>query len=106
MAEAFCENPEGKPEVNHKDGDKSNNRASNLEWVTGKENVKHAHKIGLAKAGAKKYGAKLTSEDIATIKKQYISGDKVFGAKPLARKYRVSSSTTRNIVKGRRWKNE
>lgn len=41
VAEAFIPNPEGKPTVNHKDGDGENNVASNLEWATQSEQEKH-----------------------------------------------------------------
>lgn len=49
VAEEFIPNPDNKPEVNHIDGDKSNNHVSNLEWVTKEENCRHAWNNGLAK---------------------------------------------------------
>lgn len=47
VAEAFLEKPDFPCEVNHKDGNKQNNAASNLEWVSRSTNMHHAYKNGL-----------------------------------------------------------
>ena len=54
VAQYFCDNPENKPIVNHRDGNKLNNHYTNLEWVTHSENVKHAHNLGLNKTASKR----------------------------------------------------
>ena len=61
--------------------------------MTRSENIKHAFKIGLAKAKRK-----LSADDVRYIRQHYKKGSHEFGAKPLARKFKVCENVIENIV--------
>ncbi len=65
----FIDNPEGKPQVNHIDGNKLNNNYKNLEWATCKENINKAWEIGLSK---KRFGSDCSNWKISTEQREYI----------------------------------
>ena len=93
VAKAFVPNLENKPFVNHIDGNKLNNHASNLEWVTASENQQHALRLGLQKRGCECHNAKLTAEQIYEIRRDCIPGNLELGFTAFAKKFNVNITT-------------
>lgn len=103
VALLFIPNPENKPEVNHKKGIKKDNRASELEWVTRKENMRHAMDTGLNDSNGEKSGkAKLKNEDIINIRNEYKG--KYGQYCELGRRYGVSNNNIKDIVNRVTWR--
>lgn len=75
VAKAFLPNPENKAQVNHIDGDKTNNKLENLEWATAKENVDHAVRTGLIKKGSRSSRSILNEDIVREIKIKLNNGD-------------------------------
>lgn len=99
VAEKYVPNPLNKSQVNHIDGNKLNNSASNLEWVTNLENREHAIKNNLHLCGERSYFSKLKNEDVI-----YILNNHELNNVELAKKFGVSRTTISSIRNGRTWK--
>ncbi|MBQ7454449.1 MAG: NUMOD4 motif-containing HNH endonuclease [Selenomonadaceae bacterium] len=106
VAQAFVPNPDNLPTVNHKDADRLNNCAWNLEWTTPRENVRHAARMGLLNIhkGADNPCSKLTVEDVEYIRRVYVSHHPEFGGRALARKFGVVPKTIYDILSGKTYK--
>lgn len=100
VAEKFIPNPNNLPQVNHIDGDKTNNCIENLEWVTNQENRDHAIKNGLHLQGEKCSWSKLTLENV-----KYIRNHREISRKELSELFGVAISTIKDIQNGHSWKN-
>lgn len=104
VAEAFLGPRPPKHEVNHKDGDKANAKANNLEYVTGSENNLHAYRF-LSRKPSPSYGAtngssKLTAIQVAEIRASYDAGNT---QTVIAKQYGVSQRTISLIVRRETW---
>ena len=102
VAKAFILNPENLLEVNHIDGDPTNNHVTNLEWSTRSEQLLHAYRLGLAqtKVGEESNFAKLTEKQAIGI-----LIDKVqISVKDLCEEYNVTRRTIERLRKRQTWK--
>jgi hypothetical protein len=105
VAQAYCDNTDSKLEVNHVDGDKTNNCASNLQWTTAAENSQHAWDNGLrtaTKAHREAVGKtglstrKFNDAEVKYIRRMFT--DFGFSQTNIAHHFQTVSSTIYNIV--------
>jgi|SRR6185312_1985844 len=104
VAETFIPNPENKPQVNHKDGNGSNNHVDNLEWCTGHENMAHSFRILKRRmaVGEKVHLSKLTEEEVIMIRKIYPKGHAT--QQELAKIFNCHPTTIYSVLSYITWK--
>jgi hypothetical protein len=102
VALAFVENIDNKPEINHIDGNRSNNCYTNLEWATRQENMAHGFSTGLIDNQGVNHGNSIYSEsDILLVKKMLNSKMKL----PVIEKLTgVKKGTIEQVKAGKQWK--
>lgn len=101
VAMHFIPNPENKPEVNHKKGIKTDNRAKELEWATKAENEKHAVDNELKAMGERIHTCKISASHVRLIRDFLKNG---ITLKDVANKYGISISTVYEIKSRKIWK--
>lgn len=102
IAVAFIPNPLNLPQVNHKDGDKSNNKIDNLEWVTASQNIQHCIDTGLKtiQKGEEAGRSKLTNLQVSIIREALNLNHKQFN---IARYFGLDQSTISLIKSRKNW---
>lgn len=106
VGECYLDNVNNLPEINHEDGNKLNNRYSNLKWTTSSDNKKHAYNNGLMMApkGEKSKVSKLKNEDVIYIREKYKPRDKQYNKEKLSTMFNVSQRTINDIISNKTWK--
>lgn len=101
VAESFLELEEGDVEVNHIDGDKLNNTASNLEWISHSDNLTHFHANSNSNSGERNNLSVLKDKDIVSIREMSSKG---VSSKEISSLYEVDYKTIWRIVTYQTWK--
>lgn len=94
VAETFIPNPNNMPEVNHKDGNRSNNNAINLEWCSKSYNQKYRNKFGISSTEV--LGHPLFAIDLKTLEVSRFRSQREAG-----RALGVSSGNINEVIKGK-----
>lgn len=104
IAFAFIPNPQNKPQINHKNFNKLDNRIENLEWVDCKTNIQYTHKMGMANSakGEQCRHAKLNVNQVKEIRLLYKINKLSF--KKLAEMFKVNKQNIRFIINKETWK--
>lgn len=97
VALAFLPNPDDLPQVNHKNGVKTDNRAVNLEWCCASRNILHSYKQGRSRASGEDCIPKLDPDTARKIRRLRAAGAT---ARALAHHYGVTLTTIRAIIRG------
>ena len=103
VAEQYCERPEGCNEVDHIDGDKFNNHADNLEWVTRAENMSRAYDANLIDCrGTNSALSKTNESDVIEMRRLWDLRE--MKQRELSAMFNVSISQVSAIVNRKQWK--